>query len=54
MGSGKAVEAANGDIYKDGCAGWYRVRGEACYGEEETELRDDGARYSGSSTCKPS
>jgi methionyl-tRNA synthetase len=37
--------AANGDIYKGGYAGWYSVRDEAYYGEEETELRDDGVRY---------
>ena len=32
--------AANGDIYKGGYAGWYSVRDEAYYDEEET----DGAR----------
>ncbi|MGB3387944.1 MAG: methionine--tRNA ligase [Pseudaminobacter sp.] len=37
--------AANGDIYKGGYAGWYSVRDEAYYGEEETELRADGLRY---------
>jgi methionyl-tRNA synthetase len=37
--------AANGDIYKGGYAGWYAVRDEAYYGEEETELRPDGIRY---------
>ena len=37
--------AANGDIYKDSYAGWYSVRDEAYYGEEETELREDGVRY---------
>src|SRR5690606_16297362 len=31
----KAMEA-NGDIYKGGYAGWYSVRDEAYYGEEET------------------
>ena len=36
--------AANGDIYKDGYAGWYSVRDEAYYDEEETELRADGVR----------
>lgn len=40
----KAMEA-NGDIYKGGYAGWYSVRDEAYYGEEETELRDNGVRY---------
>ncbi|NKN37666.1 methionine--tRNA ligase [Agrobacterium sp. a22-2] len=37
--------AANGDIYKDSYAGWYSVRDEAYYQEEETELRADGVRY---------
>ncbi|MBR0555546.1 methionine--tRNA ligase [Ciceribacter sp. L1K23] len=37
--------AANGDIYKDSYAGWYSVRDEAYYQEEETELRGDGVRY---------
>ena len=37
--------AANGDIYKGGYAGWYSVRDEAYYGEEETEVRADGIRY---------
>ncbi|MDP3895622.1 MAG: methionine--tRNA ligase [Mesorhizobium sp.] len=37
--------AANGDIYKDSYAGWYSVRDEAYYGEEETEVREDGVRY---------
>jgi len=36
--------AANGDIYKGGYAGWYSVRDEAYYGEEETEVRADGVR----------
>ncbi|MBW8636960.1 methionine--tRNA ligase [Hoeflea sp. WL0058] len=33
-----------GDIYKDSYAGWYSVRDEAYYQEDETELRD-GVRY---------
>ena len=37
--------AANGDIYKDSYAGWYSVREEAYYDEDETEMRDDGVRY---------
>jgi methionyl-tRNA synthetase len=37
--------AANGDIYKGGYAGWYSVRDEAYYGEEETEVRTDDVRY---------
>ncbi|MGU3576735.1 methionine--tRNA ligase [Brucellaceae bacterium C25G] len=36
---------ANGDIYKGGYAGWYSVRDEAYYGEEETEVRADNVRY---------
>ena len=34
-----------GDIYKDSYAGWYSVRDEAYYQENETELRADGMRY---------
>lgn len=37
--------ADNGDIYKDSYSGWYSVRDEAYYQENETELRDDGVRY---------
>ncbi|RWO57912.1 methionine--tRNA ligase [Mesorhizobium sp.] len=37
--------AANGDIYKGGYAGWYSVRDEAYYGEDETEVRADNLRY---------
>jgi methionyl-tRNA synthetase len=40
----KAMDA-NGDIYKGGYAGWYSVRDEAYYGEEETEVRPDDIRY---------
>ncbi|KXG86609.1 methionine--tRNA ligase [Agrobacterium bohemicum] len=36
---------ARGDIYKDSYAGWYSVRDEAYFAEEETELRADGVRY---------
>lgn len=36
---------ANGDIYLDKYAGWYSVRDEAFYTEEQTDLRDDGIRY---------
>lgn len=35
----------NGDIYLDKYAGWYSVRDEAYYNEDETELRD-GSRFS--------
>ncbi|TPW33273.1 methionine--tRNA ligase [Martelella alba] len=37
--------AAAGDIYKDSYSGWYSVRDEAYYQEDETELRSDGVRY---------
>ena len=37
--------ADKGDIYKSSYAGWYSVRDEAYYGEEETELRPDNIRY---------
>ncbi|WP_186395710.1 methionine--tRNA ligase [Stappia sp. TSB10GB4] len=37
--------AASGDIYKDSYSGWYSVRDEAYYQENETELRADGVRY---------
>ncbi|WP_417668570.1 methionine--tRNA ligase [Roseibium sp.] len=36
---------ANGDIYKDSYSGWYSVRDEAYYQEDETEVRQDGVRY---------
>jgi methionyl-tRNA synthetase len=36
----------NGDIYLDKYAGWYSVRDEAYYAEDETELRPDGTRAS--------
>lgn len=39
----RAMEA-NGDIYKDTYSGWYSVRDEAYYGEDETELQEDGTR----------
>ncbi len=40
----RRMEAA-GDIYLGGYAGWYSVRDEAFYGEEETTVRpDDGVR----------
>ncbi len=37
--------AANGDIYKHTYSGWYSVRDEAYYGEDETEVRADNVRY---------
>ncbi|CAM3980636.1 methionine--tRNA ligase [Tsukamurella strandjordii] len=36
--------AANGDIYLDTFAGWYSVRDEAYYAEDETTLLEDGTR----------
>jgi methionyl-tRNA synthetase len=36
--------AANGDIYLDSYAGWYSVRDEAYYAEDETVIGDDGVR----------
>ncbi|PSO31718.1 methionine--tRNA ligase [Bradyrhizobium sp. MOS002] len=35
---------ANGDIYADTYAGWYSVRDEAYYAEDETRLNDEGVR----------
>ncbi|MEV2219187.1 methionine--tRNA ligase [Nocardia vinacea] len=37
---------ANGDIYLDNYSGWYSVRDEAFYTEEETTLLEDGTRIS--------
>ena len=34
-----------GDIYLGTYAGWYSVRDERFFAEDETEVRDDGARY---------
>ncbi len=39
----KAMEAS-GDIYKGGYSGWYAVRDEAYYAEDETEVKD-GKRF---------
>ncbi|MFJ2617857.1 methionine--tRNA ligase [Glutamicibacter sp. NPDC087344] len=36
---------ANGDIYLDKYAGWYSVRDEAFYTEDQTDVREDGIRY---------
>ncbi|MBB3949881.1 methionine--tRNA ligase [Aureimonas jatrophae] len=36
--------AAAGDIFKDSYAGWYSVRDEAYYGEDETKLNEAGVR----------
>ncbi|WP_082847862.1 methionine--tRNA ligase [Bradyrhizobium sp. DOA9] len=35
---------ANGDIYADTYSGWYSVRDEAYYAEDETRVNDDGVR----------
>ncbi|MCW4114573.1 methionine--tRNA ligase [Aurantimonas sp. MSK8Z-1] len=40
----RRMEAA-GDIYRDSYSGWYSVRDEAYYAEDETSLREDGKRY---------
>ncbi len=40
----RRMEAA-GDIYLDQYAGWYSVRDERFFGEDETEVRADGKRY---------
>lgn len=37
---------ANGDIYLSQYEGWYSVRDEAYYVEDETLVKDDGVRYS--------
>src|SRR5690606_6981552 len=37
--------AENGDIYLGSYSGWYSVRDEAYYGEEETTVGEDGVRY---------
>ncbi|MCB4207284.1 methionine--tRNA ligase [Arthrobacter sp. UM1] len=34
-----------GDIYLDSYAGWYSVRDEQYWAEDETEVREDGVRY---------
>ncbi|OSM43348.1 methionine--tRNA ligase [Nesterenkonia sp. PF2B19] len=34
-----------GDIYLDRYAGWYSVRDERFFAEDETEVREDGGRY---------
>lgn len=38
-----------GDIYLDSYSGWYSVRDEAYFTEDETEVGDDGVRYALSS-----
>ena len=37
--------AEKGDIYLDSYSGWYSVRDEAYYGEEETTVGEEGVRY---------
>ncbi|HZR88444.1 MAG TPA: methionine--tRNA ligase [Bradyrhizobium sp.] len=41
---------ANGDIYLDSYSGWYSVRDEAYYAEEETTVDDEGVRRGGQGT----
>jgi methionyl-tRNA synthetase len=40
----------NGDIYLDSYSGWYSVRDEAYYAEEETTVDDEGVRRGGQGT----
>ncbi len=40
---------ANGDVYLDSYAGWYSVRDEAFYAEDETHLNADGVRIASKS-----
>lgn len=40
---------ARGDIYLDKYSGWYSVRDEAFYGEDEIETREDGVKFAPSS-----
>lgn len=42
--------AAHGHVYLDRYAGWYSVRDEAYYAEDETTVRDDGVRVGGQGT----
>ncbi|WP_422745085.1 methionine--tRNA ligase [Mycobacterium sp. WMMD1722] len=37
---------ANGDIYLDSYSGWYSVRDERFYSDDEIETRDDGQKFS--------
>ncbi|QCI68304.1 methionine--tRNA ligase [Phreatobacter stygius] len=41
---------ASGDIYLGGYEGWYSVRDEAFYGEDETSVGPDGVRVGGQGT----
>ncbi|WP_296573217.1 methionine--tRNA ligase [Phreatobacter sp.] len=41
---------AAGDIYRGGYEGWYSVRDEAFYGEDETSVGPDGVRVGGQGT----
>ncbi|MBX9926531.1 MAG: methionine--tRNA ligase, partial [Hyphomicrobiaceae bacterium] len=41
---------ANGDIYLKKYAGWYSVRDEAYYADDETSVREDGVRVGGQGT----
>jgi methionyl-tRNA synthetase len=41
---------ANGDIYLGGYSGWYSVRDEAFYNEDETTLHPNGVRVGGQGT----
>ncbi|WP_196258330.1 methionine--tRNA ligase [Pelagibacterium limicola] len=41
----RMAASSNGDIFKNTYSGWYSVRDEAYYAEDETEVRPDGIRY---------
>jgi methionyl-tRNA synthetase len=45
----RRIDAA-GDIYLGGYSGWYSVRDEAFYGEDETKVLDDGTRVGAQGT----
>lgn len=42
--------AAAGDIYKNTYSGWYSIRDEAYYGEDEVTTNDDGIKVGGQGT----
>lgn len=42
--------AAAGDIYKNTYSGWYSIRDEAYYGEDEVTTNDDGVKIGGQGT----
>ena len=46
----RMAASSNGDIFKRKYAGWYSVRDEAFYGEDETTVRPDGVRVGAQGT----